>query len=76
MKIDPLKRPCSCGYYWYFNKWDYIFMILFGKKTKRCPKCGRKHEYKLVYHCIEKFDNTRLQNKDLAEGKQQIWRQS
>lgn len=74
MNIDPLRRVCACGYYWYFNKYHYVRMIIFGKIRVRCPKCGRIHEYKLVYHAVEKWDNTRVSNKELSEGKKRMWK--
>lgn len=74
MKIDPLRRACACGHHWYFNKYHYIKMILFNKITIKCPKCGRIHEYKLIYHAVEKWDNTRLPNKKLIENKQELWK--
>ena len=74
MKIDPLQRVCSCGYYRYFNKYHYIKMLLFGSITVKCPQCGRVHEYKLIYHCVEDWGKTRIHNKDLAEGKRSIWK--
>lgn len=74
MSIDPLKRICACGYYWYFNKWHYVKMILFNKITIKCPRCGRIHEYKLVYHAVENWDNTRIPNKKLVENKENIWK--
>lgn len=74
MKIDPLRRACACGHYWHFNKYHYVKMILFNKITVKCPKCGRVHEYKLIYHAVEKWDNTRIPNKKLIENKQELWK--
>ena len=74
MKIDPLKRKCICGYYWHFNKWDYVKMVIFGSLIYSCPQCHRKHEYKLIYHAIEEYDNVKSDNNLLNEGKMSIWR--
>ena len=74
MKIDPLKRTCSCGYYWYFSKWDYVKMILLGSLTYSCPQCHLKHKYILIYHAVEESNEFKLENKQLAEGKFEIWR--
>ena len=74
MKIDPLKRYCKCGHYWYFGKLDYVKMILFNHLTVTCPKCQRKHRFKLVYHCVEDFTDTKITNKQLENGKQEVWK--
>ena len=49
-------------------------MLLFGSITVKCPQCGRVHEYKLIYHCVEEWGETRIHNKDLVEGKRSIWK--
>ena len=74
MDIDPLRRSCICGHYWYFNKWHYVKMIIFNRITIKCPQCGRLHEYKLIYHAVEKWNNTRIPNKKLVESKQEVWK--
>lgn len=74
MKIDPLQRTCICGNFRYFNKLHYIKMILFGSFTYTCNYCGRKHEYKLVYHSVEVHNNTRILNKELMEDKEKVWK--
>ena len=74
VKIDPLKRSCICGYFWHFNKFDYIRMILFGGLTYTCPQCLRKHQYKLIYHAVEEFNPTKNENKLLIDKKSDVWR--
>ena len=74
MKIDPLRRSCICGHYWYFNKLDYIKMILFNGITVRCPQCNRLHHYRLIYHCIEEFNDTRIENNDLEKSKKELYK--
>lgn len=74
MKIDPLQRVCKCGHSKYFNKYHYIKMLLFGSIKTKCPKCGRIHEYKLIYYCIENHENTRIHNKKIETEKEKIWK--
>ena len=74
MKIDPLGRYCQCGHYWYFGKLDYIRMILFGKITVRCPQCNTLHQYRLIYHAIEDFTDTRMPNKQMENNKKRMWK--
>ena len=72
--VDPLMRYCKCGHCWYFSKWDYVRMILFGGLTVRCPICHRKHNYRLIYHCIEEFSDTRKENDKLDKTKGELWK--
>ena len=72
--IDPLRRNCSCGYFWYFNKWDYVKMILFGKIIITCPHCHKRHMYNLIYHAVETYDDVKQHNNLLAEGKNIVWK--
>ena len=74
MKVDPLKRTCICGYYKYFNKLDYVKMLIFGSLTFSCPQCHRKHQYRLIYHAVEEYENVKVGNDMLDKGKNQIWR--
>ena len=72
--IDPLIRKCECGHKYYFNKLHYILMLLFDSFTFTCPNCQRKHQYKLIYHCVEEYDETRIQNNELTERKELQWK--
>lgn len=74
MKVDPLGRFCICGNKWYFNKLDYIRMIIFGGITVRCPRCNRLHHYHLSYCAVEDFKPVRNENKELMERKQELWK--
>ena len=74
MKIDPLKRYCRCGHSWYFSKIDYIRMIIFGGLSMRCPVCNRKHDFILVYHAVEEFKETNIENKELFKRKKEVWK--
>lgn len=74
MSIDPLRRKCICGNTWYFHKLHYMKMILFGGLTVTCNQCGRKHHFRLIYHCIEEYDDTRVENTELETAKQELWR--
>lgn len=73
-RCDPLARYCKCGHTWHFNKMDYIKMILFNGITIRCPQCNRLHHYRLIYHCIEEYDDTKIQNNELEKQKQELWK--
>ena len=64
--IDPKIRKCQCGHSWYFTKYHYIKMILFGKIKYRCPNCQRTHQYKLIYHPVEEHNATQNENKLLV----------
>ena len=74
MKIDPKLRHCICGHNWYFNRLDYVRMILFNGITVRCPRCNRLHYYKLVYHAVEEFKETKDTNKILEDSKMELWK--
>lgn len=73
--IDPLRRYCLCGHFFYFNKWHYVIMLLFGKYVMHCPKCNRKHVYRLIYHCVEEYEQSRNDNRLLDDGKSEVWKQ-
>lgn len=72
--VNPLCRRCQCGHFWFFNRWDYVKMILFGGIIINCPKCHRQHKYKLIYHAVEIYEDTKKENSLLAEGKNIVWR--
>ena len=73
-KIDASLQKCDCGYSWHFSKLNYIRMILFGKYIVTCPRCQRKHYYRMANHTIKEADKTRTENNELTERKQRIWK--
>jgi hypothetical protein len=70
---DPVQKHCQCGRVYYLSKFDYIKMILFDKLIITCPRCHRKHQFKLCYHAIEEFNETRKQNNELEQSKLDLW---
>lgn len=73
LQVDPKKRTCHCGFEWYFSKFQYMKMILFDGITITCPRCQRKHRFKLSYHAIEEFNETRIENNELIEKRKLSW---
>ena len=72
--IDPTKRKCECGREYYFSKLHYMLILLFDGFTFTCPNCRRKHHFKLIYHCVEEYDDTRILNNELSERKVLQWK--
>lgn len=71
--IDPKRRSCICGYHWYFSKWDYVRMLLFNGLVVVCPRCRRKHFFRLTYFANEDFRVTREDNKNLEDSLKELW---
>ena len=74
MAIDPLQRKCICGHSTKFSKLVYVKMLLFGKYRWRCPQCQRVHDYIMVYHSVEVFSESRNENKEMVEGKKEMYK--
>ena len=72
--VDPLQRTCECGHKWYFHKVHYMIMLLFDGFTYTCPNCQKKHHFKLVYHCVRTYDETRIVNNELKLRKELQWK--
>ena len=74
MRVDPLLRKCECGYSWHFNKFHYMWMILFNRFVYTCPRCQRKHHFKLICHAVEEYAETRNENNEMLMSKREVWK--